>query len=163
MICSDKIVKYQLHFQDTDQQWCRSLLSIGEIICNFTLFSTLGRINLHHDFVQVWKFSEDQNKMHMEHFFPQIQKTKKKSFIKHGTLFSPIFPQMYTHSNYWGDTAKLLGNISPNPPPPLVSALRLISLLHWNKLVPTVQNLHLKMFWHSIKIATWYGIAASHT
>ena len=39
----------------------------------------IGGMNLDHDFVQVWKFSEDQKKMQMEHFFPQIQvKTKKK-------------------------------------------------------------------------------------
>ena len=29
---------------------------------NFALFSTLGGMNLDHDFVQVWKFSEDQKK-----------------------------------------------------------------------------------------------------
>ena len=54
-------------------QWCRSLLSIGGDILqfypNFALFSTLGGMNLDHDFVQVWKFSEDQKKMQMEHFF----------------------------------------------------------------------------------------------
>ena len=34
---------------------------------------------LNHDFVQVWKFSEDQKNKQMEHFFPQIQvKTKIK-------------------------------------------------------------------------------------
>ena len=45
-------------------QRCRSLLSIGgdnlQFYPNFALFSTLGRMNLDHDFVQVWKFSEDQ-------------------------------------------------------------------------------------------------------
>ena len=36
-------------------------------------------MNVDHDFVQVWKFSEDQKNKQMEHFFPQIQvKTKKK-------------------------------------------------------------------------------------
>ena len=49
-------------------------------------------MNLDHDFVQVWKFSEDQKKKQMEHFFPQIQvKTKKKVFIKNRTLFLPKF------------------------------------------------------------------------
>ena len=47
-------------------QWCRSLLSIGgdnlQFYLNFALFSTLGGMNLDHDFVQVWKFSEDQKK-----------------------------------------------------------------------------------------------------
>ena len=70
------------------EQWCRSLLSIGggdnlQFYPNFALFSTLGGMNLDHDYVQVWKFSENQkikNKQ-MELFFPQIQvKTKKKGF-----------------------------------------------------------------------------------
>ena len=46
-------------------------------------------MNLDHDFVQVWKFSEDQKIKQMEHFFPQIQvktKKKKKVFIKNRTL-----------------------------------------------------------------------------
>ena len=49
-------------------QWCRSLLSIGggggnlQFYPNFALFSTLEEMNLDHDFVQVWKFSEDQKK-----------------------------------------------------------------------------------------------------
>ena len=60
--------------------------------------------------------------MHMEHFFLQIQvKTKKKGLIKNTTLFLPIFAHMYIHSNYWGDTAKLLGRIYL-PHPPVVSA-----------------------------------------
>ena len=48
-------------------------------------------MNLDHDFVQVWKFREDQKNKQMEHFFLQIQvKTeKKKVFIKNRTLFSP--------------------------------------------------------------------------
>ena len=46
---------------------------------NFALFSTLGGMNLDHDFVEVWKFSEDQKKKQMEPFFSQVQvKTKKK-------------------------------------------------------------------------------------
>ena len=80
-------------------------------------------MNLDHDFVQVWKFSEDQKNKQMEHFFSQNQvktkkrrssskiehffpqiwvKTKKKVFNKNRTLFSPNYAQMYTHSNYWG-------------------------------------------------------------
>ena len=50
----------------TAEQWCRSLLSIGgnnlQFYSNFALFSTLGGMNLDHDFVQEWKFSEDQKK-----------------------------------------------------------------------------------------------------
>ena len=99
---------------------------------NFALFSTLGEVNLDHDFVQVSKLSEDQKKRSspkMEHFFPQIQvKTqkkglhrkwntfspnsgedqKKKILTKDGTLFSPVFKWTPTlrctpESNYWGE------------------------------------------------------------
>ena len=42
---------------------------------NFALFSTLGGMNLDHDFVQVSKLNEDQ--------------VKKKVFTKNGTLFFP--------------------------------------------------------------------------
>ena len=61
---------------------------------NFSLFSTLGGMNLDHDFVHVWKFSEDQrNKCKWNTFSPRIQvKTKKKKvFIKNRTLFLPEF------------------------------------------------------------------------
>ena len=48
------------------KQWCRSLLSIGadnlQFYSNFALFLTLGGMNLDHDFLQVRKFSEDQQK-----------------------------------------------------------------------------------------------------
>ena len=105
---------------------------------NFALFLTLGRMNLDHDFVQVSKLSEDPKKMSspkMEHFFPQIQvKTKKKRkkdlHQKRNTFFPRIqvdaYAQMHTrvklfgrmhitieYSNYWGDTAKLLGEYIP--------------------------------------------------
>ena len=80
-------------------QWCRSLLSIGEdnlqFYPNFSLFSTLGGMNLDHDFVQIWKF----------------RLRPKKSL--HGTLFSPIFAQIYTYSNYWGGYSQIIGGISP--------------------------------------------------
>ena len=51
-------------------------------------------MNLNHDFVQVSKLNEDQKKkkslQKWKNFFTQIQvKTKKKIFIKNGTLFSP--------------------------------------------------------------------------
>ena len=69
-------------------------------------------MNLDHDFVQVSKLSEDQNKKRsspkMEQFFPQIQvKTRKKGFTNNETLFFPEFkwtPTLrYTpESNYWG-------------------------------------------------------------
>ena len=70
-------------------QWCRSLLSIGgdnlQFFPNFSLFLTLGGMNLDHDFVQVWKFSKDQKKkMQMDHFFPNSSENqrKKKVFTK---------------------------------------------------------------------------------
>ena len=69
-----------LHIRATYSQGCRSLLSIGEdnlqFYPNFALFSTLGGMNLDHDFVQVSKLSEDPPKKSsptMEHFFPRIQ------------------------------------------------------------------------------------------
>ena len=49
-------------------------------------------MNLDHDFVQVWKFSEDQKKnANRTLFLPRIQvKTKKKVFSKIKRFFSPI-------------------------------------------------------------------------
>ena len=79
-------------------QWYRSLLSIGrdnlQFYPKFALFSTLGGMNLDHDFVQVWKFSEDQKKANGT-LFPQIQvKTKKKVFIKNIYLHQTLFPHI---------------------------------------------------------------------
>ena len=58
-------------------QWCPSLLSIGgdnlQFYPNFALFSTLGGMNLDHDFVQVWKFSEDQKNCKWNTFFPKFR------------------------------------------------------------------------------------------
>ena len=77
-------------------------------------------MNLDHDFVQMWKFSEDHKKKQMEHFFPQIQvKTKKKKSSSNIEHFLPqIYAQMYTHSNYWGDAdvyhSQTIGGIQPN-------------------------------------------------
>ena len=51
---------------DNCDQWCRSLLSIGGNNLQFTpilpYFQHWGGMNLDHEFVQVWKFSEDQKK-----------------------------------------------------------------------------------------------------
>ena len=96
--CSFKISYSTRDERDTARSTClhgcRSLLSIGGIICNFALFSTLGGINLDHDFVQVGKLSEHQ---------------KKNIFTKNGTLF-PEFKWTPTlkctpKSNYWGGDA----------------------------------------------------------
>ena len=60
----EQIIEFQLRGPGPPGQWCRSLLSIRgdnlQFYPNFALFLTLGGINLDHDFVQVWKFSEDQ-------------------------------------------------------------------------------------------------------
>ena len=49
-------------------------------------------MNLDHDFVQVWKFSEDQRKVQTEHFFsPNSGEDQKKVFSKNRTLFLPGF------------------------------------------------------------------------
>ena len=86
---------------------------------NFALFSTLGGINLDHDFVQVWKFSEDQKKKRssskIEQFFPQIQvKTKKK---RSSTKIPHFFPQFSLRCTpiqiIGGNTAKSLGGYIP--------------------------------------------------
>ena len=59
-------------------QKCRSLLSIEgdnlQFYPNFALFSTLGGMNFDHDFVQVRKFSEDQKKNAIEHYFEDQKK-----------------------------------------------------------------------------------------
>ena len=60
---------------------------------NFALFSTLGGMNLDHDFFQVSKLSEDQKKRSspkMKHFFSPNSgedPPKTKVFTKNGTLF----------------------------------------------------------------------------
>ena len=62
------------------RQGCRSLLNIGgnnlQFYPNFALFSTLGGMNLDHDFVQVSRLSEDQKKgLHQKWntFFPKFR------------------------------------------------------------------------------------------
>ena len=83
---------------------------------NFDLFSTLGGMNLDHDFIRVSKLSEEQN--------------KKKVFIKNGTLFSlkstedlrsdahqSEIIEGYADEDHTqiigGDTVKLLGGYIP--------------------------------------------------
>ena len=87
---------------------------------NFALFSTLGGMNLDHNFVQVWKFSEDQKNANGT-LFSQIQvKTKKRVFIKNRTFFPQFLLRCTPIQIIGGDTAKLLGGyILPSP---LVSA-----------------------------------------
>ena len=91
-------------------QWCRFLLSIGGINCIFTLFSTLGGMNLDHDFFQVSKLSEDQKKgLHrkLKFFSRNHVKTKKKG--------SNIIQRSDADQSqiFGGYAVKLLGGISP--------------------------------------------------
>ena len=126
-------------------QWCRSLLSIGGIICNFTPIlpyfqhwvgwtSTIilfrrnlvktKKIQMEHFFSP--NSGEDQKKrlyQKQNTFFTQIQeKTEKKVFIKNRTLFPPIFAQMYCTpiQIIGGGYSQIIRGIYP--PIPLVSA-----------------------------------------
>ena len=63
---------------------------------NFALFSTLGGMNLDHDFFQVSKLSEDQKKrssQKLERFLSPNsgEDQKKKVFTINEALFSPEF------------------------------------------------------------------------
>ena len=85
-----------------------SLLSIGgdnlQFYPNFDLFSTVGGMNLDHDFVQVWKFSDDQKKKSKWNtFFPKftlrctpIQIIGGDADVDHSQTIGGIQP------NYWG-------------------------------------------------------------
>ena len=115
------------------------MLSIGggdnlQFYPNFDLFSTLGGMNLDHDFVWVSKLSKEQN--------------KKKVFIKNGTLFSPKSTgdlRSDAHQNeiiegdadedhtqiIRGDTVKLLGGYIPQLPGFRHPCLHLSARLHF--------------------------------
>ena len=86
-------------------------------------------MNLDHDFVQVWKFSEEQKKKANGTLFPQNQvKTKKKVFIKNRTLFFHKFTLRCTPIQIIGgeadvDHSQTIGGMQPNywgmyPPSP---------------------------------------------
>ena len=122
-------------------QGCKCLLSKGrynlQFYPNFSLFSTLGGMNLDHNFFQVGKLSEEQKKKDFHQkwntFFPRIQvKTKKTSLHpRNGTLFFPEVKyrpalrctpesnywrgcRCRPYSNYWGGgTIKLLREYIP--------------------------------------------------
>ena len=90
-------------------------------------------MNLDHDFVQVWKFSEDQKKSKWNPFFPKFRwRPKKKgssSKIEHffPNLRSDVHPFKLLGGMQMWTIIKLLGRYSQNiggyiPPPPLVSA-----------------------------------------
>ena len=114
-------------------QGCKCLLSIGgdnlQFYPNFALFSTLGWMNLNHDFFQVSKLSEDQKKR---------SSPKPERFIKNRTIFIPRIhvetcAQTHTSVKFLEGIEKkailkLLGGIKSNywgwyiPHPPRVSA-----------------------------------------
>ena len=86
-------------------QGCRSLLSIGGIICNLTpilpYFQHWG-MNLDHDFVQVSKLSENQQKKGLHRKWKQSfsrsqVKIKKKGFHLKWNTFFPEFKWTYEH------------------------------------------------------------------
>ena len=94
----------QSRYPGAGPQRCRSLLSIGgdnlQFYPDFALFSTLGGMNLDHDFVQVSKLNEDQEKNRfspkMEQFFPRIQvKTKNKKGLHQ--RWNTFFPNSSAH------------------------------------------------------------------
>ena len=78
-------------------------------------------MNLDHDFVQVWKFSEDKKKANGTLFSPNSGEDQKKRSSTRTEHFSPKFPLRCTPiQTIRGNTAKLLGECIPHPP--LVSA-----------------------------------------
>ena len=104
-------------------QGCRSLLSIGgdnsQFYPNFALFSTVGGINLDHDFVQVSKLSEDQQKNRsspkMEHIFPKFKWTPTLRCTPESNYWGGCRCRPYLY--YWGENSQIIGgDISPIPP-----------------------------------------------
>ena len=90
-------------------------------------------MNLDHDFVHVWKFSEDRKKnANRTLFSPNSgEDQKKKGLQQEQNTFFPRSPnlrlavhpfkllggmQMWTILKLMGDTAKLLGGYIPHPP-----------------------------------------------
>ena len=92
----------------------------GGIICNFTpilLYFQLWGMNLDHDFVQVSKLSEDQKKRSspkMEHFFSPSSSGHLRSDAHQSQIIGRD-ADVYHTQTIGGDTAKLLGDISPPP------------------------------------------------
>ena len=83
---------------------------------NFVLFSTLGEMNLDHDFFQVSKLSEDQKKgLHLkkENFVPQILVETCAQMHTKVKLLGGCRCRLY--SNYWGSYSQIGGYISPSP------------------------------------------------
>ena len=99
----------------------------SQFYLNFALFSTLGRMNLDLNFLQVSKLSEDQKKgLHQKwnNFFPEFKWTPALRCTPESNYWGECRCRPY--SNYWGDTPKLFGEIYP----PWVSAPLLSTLLY---------------------------------
>ena len=85
-------------------QWCRSLLNIGGIICNFPPFCpifNIGGMNLDHELFQVSKVSEDQKKglhRNLTSFFPRnhVKTTKKVLTSSSAQMQTTVKPELGT-------------------------------------------------------------------
>ena len=101
---------------ETDcRQGCKSLLSIGgenlQFYPNFALFSTLGGMNLDHDFFQVSKSSDQKKGLHLRWntFFPNssgdLRSDAHRSQIFGGDAQMKTILKLLgeIQSNYWGD------------------------------------------------------------
>ena len=114
----------QLNSNSTHHQGCRSLLSIGGIICNFTrnfaLFLTLGGMNLDHNFFQVSKLSKDQKKkgFHQKRntFFPEFKWRPALRCTPQSNYWGICRCRPY--SNYWGGYSQIIGGDIFYPSPP---------------------------------------------
>ena len=93
-------------------------------------------MNLDHDFVQVWKFGEDQKKMQMEHLFSANSgEDQKKSLYQKSNTFFPKFSLRCTPIQIIGgdadvDHSQTIGGIYP-PLPILVPAPLLETCHFW--------------------------------
>ena len=120
-------------------QGCRSLLSIGghnlQFYPNFSLFSTLGGMNLNHNFVQVSKLNKKKvltkngalffpkfrwrpkkrSSPTMEHFFPKFKWTPTLRCTPESNYWGGC--RCWPYSSYWGGYSQIIGGI--NSPIPL--------------------------------------------
>ena len=97
--CAENVIWCSLHAPSWYRQGCRSLLNIEgdnlQFYPKFALFSTLRVMNLDHDFVQVSKLNEDQEKNRSSPkwntFSPEFwwRPKKKGSSPKMEHFFSP--------------------------------------------------------------------------
>ena len=93
---------------------------------NFALFSTLGWINLDHDFFQLSKLSEDQKKVFAKNetlFSPSSCEYQKKSLHQNWSTFFPEFkwrpalkctPRRAAKNAHWGGLSWGFGGGAPS-------------------------------------------------